>query len=65
MADKFSTATTYVASGGAIFFGLSANEFAAVVGASVAILTFFTNLYFKTQLLKIAREKSLEELGDG
>ena len=32
MSDKITTATTYTASAGAILFGLTVNEFAAVAG---------------------------------
>lgn len=64
MTDKVSTATAYMASGSAIIFGLSANEFAAMVGAAAAMLTFFANIWFKYQHLKLAqaRLRSDEEL---
>ena len=54
-ADKVATTTAYMASGSAIIFGLSANEFAAVTGAAVAILTFVANIWFKYQHLKLAK----------
>lgn len=55
--DKSATATTYLASGSALIFGLNASEFAAVVGAGVAILTFLVNLWFKAQHLKLAKKR--------
>ena len=57
MADKTTTVASYAASGGALIAGLSANEFAAVVGAGCAILTFGANLWFKLQHLKLARAR--------
>lgn len=51
------TAATYTASGSAVIFGLSANEFAAVSGVCVALLTFALNWYYKHQHLKLARER--------
>lgn len=54
-ASKAASAATYAASGGALIFGFSVNEFAAIVGATVAILTFFVNLWFKYQHLELAR----------
>ncbi len=57
MADKTTTVASYAASGGALIAGLSANEFAAVVGAGCAILTFGANLWFKFQHLKLARAR--------
>lgn len=61
MADKVATTTAYMASGSAIVFGLSANEFAAVVGASIAVLTFVANLWFKWQHLQLARARVSDE----
>ena len=51
------TAATYTASGSAVIFGLSANEFAAVAGACVALLTFALNWYYKYQQLKLITER--------
>ena len=51
------TAATYTASGSAIIFGLSANEFAAVSGVCVALLTFALNWYYKHQQLKLLIER--------
>ena len=51
------SAVAYTASGSAVIFGLSANEFAAVVGACVALLTFALNWYYKYQQLKLITER--------
>jgi len=51
------TAATYTASGSAVIFGLSANEFAAIAGVCVAILTFGLNWYYKQQHLLLAKER--------
>jgi Bacteriophage holin family, superfamily II-like len=46
----------------AIFGGLTATEFAAIGGLAIAFLGFLTNAvmnwYFKSQHLKLAREKA-------
>jgi len=60
MSDKITTATTYTASAGAILFGLTVNEFAAVAGIVIATLTFFLNAWFKFKHLELAREKRKE-----
>lgn len=56
MMGKSATAATYVASSGAIFFGLTANEFAALAGVFIALLTFAVNFWFKWQHLKVAKK---------
>lgn len=60
MSTTQSTATTvatYTASGSAVIFGLSANEFAAVAGVYIALFTFALNWYYKYQYLKLTRER--------
>ena len=52
---KAATAATYGGSGAAVFFGLTANEFAAVSGVVIALCGLLVNIYFKHQHLKIAR----------
>lgn len=66
MADKLATTAAYTASGSAIIFGLSANEFAAYSGVLIGALTYLTNLWFKYQHLQIARDaaKAEEEPGN-
>ena len=48
---------TYTASGSAVIFGLSANEFAAIAGVCIALLTFGLNWYYKHQQLKVICER--------
>lgn len=56
--EKAATAATYGGSGGAVFFGLTANEFAAVGGLLIAVIGFVVNVWFKLQHLKIAKSKA-------
>ena len=56
MSDKITTTTTYLASGTAIFFGMTASEFAALAGLVLGTLTFLLNAWFKYQHLELARE---------
>lgn len=51
------TAATYAASGSAVFFGMTANEFAAFSGVCIALLTFGLNWYYKHQQLKLMYER--------
>lgn len=47
----------YTGAGSAIFFGLRAEEFAAIVGAIVAVAGFLLTWYYKHQHLKLARAR--------
>lgn len=58
--DKGATITTYLSGGGAVVCGLGVNEFAAIIGASVAVLTFWVNLWFKAQHLALAKAQRKE-----
>ena len=51
--------TTVAGGAGATFFGVTANEFAALVGVVVALMSFIVSLYF--QLRKDKRDKELYE----
>ena len=51
------TAATYTASGSAVLFGFSANEFAAIAGVCIALLTFVLNWYYKHQQIKLICER--------
>jgi len=62
---------TYVASGGAVILGFTANEIAALGGLVVAVLAMLINagitIYFKRQHLKLAQQRAVaqdEESGD-
>ncbi len=52
---KAASAATYGGSASAVFFGLTANEFAAIGGLCVAIIGLLVNIWFKLEHLKIAR----------
>ena len=56
--EKAATVATYVGAGGAVFFGLTANEFAAIAGVVIGIVGLLVNAWFKLQHLKIARRKA-------
>jgi hypothetical protein len=64
MITKSSTVATYAGATGAVYFGLTANEWAAFGGLGIALFGFFVNLYFKAQHLKLAREKAAKEFYD-
>ena len=56
MTDHRTTVASYAASGCAVIAGLTANEFAALIGAGCAIATLGMNFWFKQQQLRLARE---------
>lgn len=61
MSDKFSSAAstaTYTASGGAILGGLTLNNWLAIGGFVVALLTFAANLYFQHKTYRLRVEES-------
>ena len=51
--------------GGTAVFGLSINEFAAVIGATVAVLTLVMNFWFNSRRLKMERDKMNDECRGG
>lgn len=55
---RVASAATYGGSAGAVFFGLTANEFAALSGVAIAVVGLAVNVYFKAQHLRIARERA-------
>lgn len=56
VATKAASAATYGGSATAVFFGLTANEFAALGGLCVAIIGLLVNIWFKYEHLKIAKQ---------
>lgn len=56
MIEKHSSAATYIAGSSAVVFGLSATEFAAFVGAAVAVLTFVVNWWYKHKAFKLMQK---------
>ena len=59
--EKNAAAASYVASGTAVLFGLSATEFAAFVGAAVAICTFCVNWYYKHKAFQILKGRRKDD----
>lgn len=57
---KAANVATYGGASSAIFFGLTANEFAAICGVIIGVIGLIANIYFKQKHLEIAK-KSLEE----
>lgn len=47
LVEKIASGSQYGGAGGAVFFGLSANEFAAIAGVCIALAGFFVNWYYK------------------
>ena len=62
--ERVASATTYTAGGGAVLCGFGVNELAAIIGASVAVLTFWVNLWFKAQDLALAKARIKPEFND-
>ncbi len=54
--EKAAATATYAGAGGAIIFGLSANEFAAIAGVIIALLGLLVNIWFKHQHLLLAKQ---------
>jgi len=54
---KAASAVTYGGSATAVFFGLTANEFAAIGGLFIALIGLLVNIWFKHQHLKIAKKQ--------
>lgn len=61
---KAATAATYGGSAGAVFFGLTANEFAAFAGVVIAVIGLLVNIWFKWQHLKLAKKHLQEQYDD-
>lgn len=60
MSDHRTTVASYTASGVAVFFGLTANELGALVGAVCAVGTLGVNVWYKWQQLELARRVAAE-----
>lgn len=56
--EKTASAATYGGSATAVFFGLTANEFAAVGGLIIALIGLLVNIWFKFQHLDLAKRQS-------
>lgn len=53
MTDPKTSIASYAASGGLVVFGMSANDFAVMVGLILAFATFLLNWFYKHQHLKL------------
>ena len=60
MADKITTTTTYLASGGAVLLSFL-NQYAAAIGIMIAVLTFALNWWFQIQKIKIEKAKLTDQ----
>lgn len=60
VAAKAANVATYGGASTAIFFGLTANEFAAICGVVIGVIGLIANIYFKQKHLELAK-KSFEE----
>jgi len=58
--SKIASNVTLAASGGTIWFGLTANELAALGGLVIALLGLIVNTYFRYKTYKLAKKKSEE-----
>jgi len=62
-AGTIATKASYAVSGGITFFGaLTAQEFAALLGVALAVLTFATNTYINWYWRKKSHDLELEQL---
>jgi hypothetical protein len=56
IATKAATTATYGGSAGAVYFGFTANEVAALGGLFIAIIGLCVNVYYKHKHLELARK---------
>lgn len=57
MTDPKTSIASYVASGGLVIFGMSANDFAVMCGLLFAFFTFVLNWYYKHKHLCLLEQK--------
>lgn len=53
---------TYGGSASAVFFGLRADEFAAIAGVVIALIGLIVSWWYKAQHLRIAKERAARDL---
>ncbi len=58
--ESTASPVAYTASGTAVIFGLTAGEFAAYVGAAVAVATFLLNWYYKERAARLQERLARE-----
>lgn len=61
VAASVSNKVMLAASGGTIFFGLTANEVAALGGLCVAVLGLLVNIYFRYKTYKLLKDDKAKE----
>lgn len=57
MSDPKTSIASYVSSGGLVIFGMTANDFAVIVGVFLAAATFLLNWFYKHQHYKLAAKQ--------
>ncbi len=57
MTDPKTSIASYASSGALVIFGMTANDFAVLLGMVLAILTFGINWHYKYKHLKIIEQK--------
>ena len=55
---KAATSATYGGSGGAVYFGLTANEIGIYAGIAIALAGFFVNWYYKQKHWTLAQKNA-------
>ena len=58
MTDRVASTVSYAGAGAAVLGGLSLNEWFALGGFIVAVITFAYNVWYKERMLKELRQKS-------
>lgn len=59
IAERIASGTQYGGAGGAVIFGLSANEFAAISGVVIGLIGLIVNIYFKYKTYKLAEREAM------
>lgn len=62
--ERATTATTYASSAGAFFFGMTANELAAIGGLAIAGLSMLIGWWYKHQRLEMDKEQHRAQMAE-
>lgn len=62
--ESTANSAQYIGSGAAVFFGLTANEFAALGGLAIAFIGLLINAWYKHQHYKLAKMKQAARAED-
>ena len=57
MTDPKTSIASYASSGALVIFGMTANDFAVLLGMVLAVLTFCINWYYKYKHLRLIENK--------